>query len=247
MDTAVLVVGVFAAFLVEAALGFGSTVLAVSIGLFVVPLATLLPAFVPLNVALSLYLVVRYRRAIAWRLLAWRITPLMVAGMPLGMYGFAHGDERLLALLFGAFVALLAGVELLRAFFARRAAPAPPRPLPQVGAAALLLLGGMVHGAFATGGPLVVYVASRELPEKGAFRATLSALWLLLNAVLLGGYVVRGEFGLPSLQLAGLLTPALLAGLVVGEWVHRRIRGARFQLGVFGLLLVTGLVRVATA
>ena len=51
------------AFAVEGTLGFGSTVIAVSIGAQLVPLDELLPAFVPLNIVLSLSLL---RRPIAW-------------------------------------------------------------------------------------------------------------------------------------------------------------------------------------
>ncbi len=120
-----LVLVVFLAFLVEAALGFGATVVAVALGAFLVPIPELLAAFVPLNIVLSAYLAVRYRRDIHWRLLMLRIVPLMVAGIPVG----------------------------------------------------LLLLGwGVVHGAFATGGPMAVFVSGRVLTDKGRFRSTLSTL-----------------------------------------------------------------------
>jgi uncharacterized membrane protein YfcA len=56
----------------------------------------------------------------------------------------------------------------------------------------ILVVGGMVHGAFASGGPLVVLYASKTLTDKGSFRATLCLLWTTLNTLLLINYLRSG-------------------------------------------------------
>ncbi|MBW2528217.1 MAG: sulfite exporter TauE/SafE family protein, partial [Deltaproteobacteria bacterium] len=229
-----LVLIVFLAFLVEATLGFGATVVTVVLGVFLFPLDLLLPAFVPLNLVLSLYLVGRYVKDVAWRLLLLRIVPLMGVGMPVGMFLFHSAGHQWLNVAFGTFVVLLSAVELWRL----RSAAGQTQPLRMPARVALLVSGGMIHGAFATGGPMAVYVAGREIEGKSQFRSTLSALWFVLNAVLVIGYAIGGELGQESLTLTAYLVLPLVFGLVAGEWLHARVRVSLFRILVFALLLV---------
>lgn len=232
--TALLAIIVCLAFVVEAALGFGATVVTVTLGAFVAPLDLLLPAFVPLNLLLSGYLVGRYARHVDRRLLLRRVVPLMALGLPAGMWLFHGGSEGLLRTAFGVFVVALSALELLARDGGRERRLAPAVQ------AALLVAGGVVHGAWATGGPLAVYVAGREIDDKRVFRATLSALWLVLNAVLVVGYVVSGDLDGRTLRLSGILLVPLALGILGGEWVHGRVAAALFRRLVFGLLLVAG-------
>ncbi|RYE94698.1 MAG: sulfite exporter TauE/SafE family protein, partial [Myxococcales bacterium] len=73
------------AFAVEATVGFGSTVLVVTIGAQWVPLDELLPAFVPVSLLLSAVLLGRARRVVPWRWLLVRVLPAVGAGMAAGM------------------------------------------------------------------------------------------------------------------------------------------------------------------
>lgn len=236
-----LVLIVFLAFFVEATLGFGATVVTVVLGIFLFPLHVLLPAFVPLNLVLSLYLVGRYRRHVRWRLLLLRIVPLMGLGMPLGIFLFHSAGHRWLNVGFGAFVVVLSAIELLRL----RRAEGSTHPLHTASRVALLVSGGVIHGAYATGGPMAVYVAGREIEDKGEFRSTLSALWFVLNAVLVVGYVVSGEIDRETARLSAYLLLPLAAGLAAGEWCHARVRVSLFRILVFALLLAAGAVLVA--
>lgn len=234
-----LMVVVFVAFVVEASIGFGSTVVTVALGALFVPVETILPAFVPLNLLMSIYLSRRYRRFIVWPLVLRRIIPMMLLGMPLGMLAFRRLGSGSLVFAFGAFVVALSVLELVRAHGAGAAARPP---LPRTLGGVLLVVAGVIHGAFATGGPLVVYVMGREVREKAAFRATLSLLWLVLNTVLLIGFLWSGKLDAATgLTTAWLLIP-LGVGLVVGERLHHRIPEARFRTAMFSLLTVAGVV-----
>ncbi len=239
LATLPLVGFVFMAFTVEAALGFGATIVTVTLGALVMPVEVVLPAFVPLNVVLSLRLVMKYKEHVRWDLLLRRVLPLMAIGMPLGIYAFAELDAALLVRVFGGFVVALALLELL----VRRTAEAPANGgVGGVFPVSLLVLGGVVHGAFGTGGPMVVYVCGRLLPDKGQFRATLSALWLVLNAVLVVSHVAGDRWTSETPLLTAALVPSLLLGLVLGQHLHDRIPAASFRRVVFMMLAVAGLV-----
>jgi len=233
---------VFFAYGIEAALGFGCTILAVTMGVHLFDLDVLLPVLVSLNLVLSAYIVLRHRDTVCWRLLLGRILPLMVLGMPAGMLLLARGDGPYLKLGFGVFVVALSAVELWRSR-ARAATPTHPLSLPR--AAAVLLLGGLMHGLYASGGPMAVYFTSREPVDKRQFRSTLTLLWLLLNGVLMGGYVYRGLVTAETARMSAILFVPLVAGIAAGEWFHGRVKEQTFRRLVYVLLLFGGLVLVA--
>ncbi len=225
------------AFCVEAVVGFGATVLAVTLGAQLVPISTLLPAFVPLNLGLSTYLCLRERSHIDARVLGRSVLPLVGAGAIAGMAAFALQGAAWLLLGFALFVGALALFELRRAL--RPADPsATTTPLPRPLAWGLLLAGGFVHGLFGSGGPMIVYVLGRSLPEKRRFRATLACLWLLLNLALMANLARLGHVSAATLGHTVSLLPALALGAFVGDWVHHRVAERPFRIAAAVLLLV---------
>jgi uncharacterized protein len=221
------------AFTVESALGFGATVITLALGAHVAPIGTILPAFVPLNLMISAALLFRNKQHVDRRLLFARILPLMAIGLPFGIFGLAQIDQTIARKVFGAFVIVLASAELLASIRKQRSTPRP------IAGTIALICAGAIHGAYATGGPLVVWVLGPRL-EKSAFRATLSALWLLLNLVLFANFALRGRIDIRSLEASAVLAIGMLLGLWLGEWVHRRVPAEQFRLAIYGLLGLAG-------
>lgn len=236
---AALALVVLTAFTVEAALGFGATLIAVALGSLFLPIDALLPSLVPLNLAISFWLVARYWREVDVTFLTRRLLPLMALGLPAGIALYRVADAALLKRLFGAFLVVVSSVELRRMRATRGASPAPLARAVEV---AMLLAGGVVHGAFATGGPMAVYVTSRAVTEKGAYRATLCVLWAALNLVLLGSYAWAGDLDAGTLTLSAALFPSLALGLVLGEIAHHRVPVPVFRAAVFVGLALAGLM-----
>ena len=220
------------AFATEGAIGFGGTVIAACLGAQLLPLDELLPAFVPLNLAMSAWLVASGRDAIAWRVLLRTIAVPVACGAAIGLVLFHVPAKQVLAAAFGGFVALLAVLQLVR--------PAAGS-LGRGWRTGFLAAGGIAHGLFGTGGPMIVYVTRRELADKRAFRATLAVLWLVLNVALLVNFLALGLYHRGTAELAGLIGLALLPGLWIGERLHRRLNPAHFERVVWVLLLVAGL------
>ncbi len=236
-----------AGFFVEAVAGFGGTVLAVSLGATRWPIALVLAVFLPLNLLLSSYLALRHRRAVAGVELARRIVPAMAVGMAGGtaLALVVAADRAKLG--FAILVIAVALRELAR--LTRAAAPSAgataAAPLRRPIATAVLVAAGVIHGWFATGGPLVVAVAARMFPAKATLRATLAVLWFTLNLVVLGRLVAHGDLTTTTLAYSAAILPALAAALAAGEWVHHRVSERGFRWLVAGLLLVTGAVLLA--
>jgi uncharacterized membrane protein YfcA len=224
---------VLLAFAVEAAAGFGATVVTVTLAAQLMPVDAILARLVPVNVLLSLYLVVRHRKALDLRLLFRRVLPWMGAGMAAGMAITRVASPEWVKLAFGLFVVVLSAFELWALWKGESKAP-----LGVATAGGALVGAGLVHGMFACGGPLVVWVVGREVDDKAVFRVTLSGLWLVLNVVLVVGYVLSRQTTPATLEESALLVPALAIGIVLGERVHDRLSPQRFRAVVFGLLFV---------
>lgn len=225
------------AFTVESTLGFGATVITVSLGSLFLPMQSVLPAFVPVNLCLSLVLAARNARHADLRLLVTRIVPGMLLGLPLGMWAFSSLPEPVLRRAFGVFLLLLSIPMLL-------GGKGATNPLSRGVSFVLLWLAGVIHGAFATGGPMVVYVLSRSDVGKTAFRATLAFLWAGLAVVLVARFAWGGFLDRERALLSAKLLAPMLVGLVVGNALHGRIAEATFRKAVNGMLLVFGVILV---
>jgi uncharacterized membrane protein YfcA len=216
------------AFATEGAIGFGGTVLAASIGAQLVPLEILLPAFVPLNILMSSWLLGNGVRSIAWRMLAVEVAPAVGVGAAIGL---ALPTTAALALAFAVFVIGLAALQLAR--------PAD-NPLPRPAQLGFLGLGGIAHGLFGTGGPMIVYVVRRRLPDKREFRATLAVLWLTLNIALLVKFATSGLYTTQTGEVGCVIALALVPGLFIGNRIHHRLAADKFERIVWVVLLLAG-------
>jgi len=230
---------VMLAFLVETAAGFGSAVVALTLGGLFLPLPWLMAVLVPVNMLVSAVVLARDRSALDSRLLTRRVLPAMLAGLAVGLWAFGALPSSQLSRAYALFVVALAGIELWRS-------QARPAPLSRGWTWAWLFAGGLIHGLFTASGPLVVFVMSRSTPDKRSFRANLAAIWLVLNGVWLASYAARGLLT-AKLGLAALcLLPPMALGMVLGELLHRRLAPARFRTAVYSLVLAGGLSLLVT-
>ena len=235
---------VLAAYTVGTALGFGTSILVVTFAAQLLPLDVLVPFVAPLNVALSSYIAVRHRRQVQWRQLGRRIVPLVGLGVPLGLLLFNLRELAWLKLVFALFVVTLAALQLRLSL---KRVSGGELPLQRLPAAGLLWGGGIVHGLFGTGGPLIVYVLGREMKDKGAFRASLGAMFVPMTTALIVDYVLVGLMTPQVLRLVAMAAPVMLMGIWFGELAHRRVDDGSFKRAVWALLLVGGLVLSARA
>ena len=168
----------------------------------------------------------------------------MGAGLVVGFLAFRDAGDGL-RVAFGVMVLVLATREL---WVMHRTPPPdldqPPPPIPEgrpTGSTAAMIGAGVIHGIYATGGPLLVYAIGREGLAKHQFRSTLSAIWLVLNAALAVAFLLDGRYDARTSMDLLLLLPAVPLGIVLGEILHHRIDERRFKTVVFALLVAASL------
>jgi uncharacterized membrane protein YfcA len=223
----------------EAISGFGSTVISVTSGANFYPIDTLVPTLIPLNLLLSGYIVFRYHANIDRSLLLKRILPFMGIGLAVGLVIFNMARGPLLKIALGGFVLVVSLRELVRLL--RKKEGSHPRPKSMLLSTLLMIGGGIIHGIYASGGPMLVYSISHLSLGKKAFRSTLSTVWLILNIVLAVSHIQTGKINLETIKISAVLFPTLPLGIVTGEWLHHRINERIFRIIVFSLLIVAGI------
>jgi len=219
----------------ETILGFGATLIALALAIHLLPLETLVPVLVILGLLQSIWLVARWFRFIDWRTLLLQILPIAGAGMVIGIFSREVADEGILKVILGAFILVVSVAELASLFIRRT----PGGRLRWYYRIPLLVGGGIFHGLFATGGPPIVYYASRQFQAQEKFRATLSMLWLILNVGLLAGFLIAGQLDVEKLKMTALVLPGLIIGIIIGSLI--RVREFWFKALTYILLFLAGL------
>jgi uncharacterized protein len=234
-----LITLVFLSNVVEAVTGFGGSIIVVTIGASYFSIHDLVLTLVPVNIVLSAYISARHWRTIHTREFLTRILPAAGAGVLIGRTLFDVIPSEKLKYIFGVFIVVLSIVQTVR--LVRTPADAPPQPklrLPE--GIAWLGAGGLMQGLCASGGPMVVYYASRSITDKAGFRSTLSLLWVTLNVFLTITYAAERQLTPAIIKTSALMLPSIIAGLIVGEIVHKRIPERAFRITVFVILLISG-------
>ena len=245
--TAVAVI-VTGAHLLEGITGFGSAVIALPFLAMLLGLKAAVPLLCLLGWPMALTIVLRSRRSIRRREFLF-IAFYAGIGIPFGIFLFDRMAPAALTLLLGG-VMIAVGAHGFRSVSgAVRAAAAVPAPRRTLWMRLLLFVGGVIHGTFGTGGPFIVIYASKALPEKSLFRVTLSMLWLTLNSVRIGDWLVRDRSLLtPEVWRTVLFSlPFMAIGLVAGDRLHRRVDELRFRRIVYATLAAAGLVMVGNS
>lgn len=232
-----LAIIVLISYTTQAMSGFGSTILALTLGIHLYPVEVLLPVLVPLDMIINLYIVTRHYGHISRPHLFRSILPAMGIGVLAGIIAFQYVEGDLLKKIFGVLVILLSIRELFRLWRNGQKKIA----LSNFKATTAIVAAGIVHGIYASGGPLLIYAVSRLDLPKSIFRSTLSAVWLTFSVILTASYVITGKLTAHSLKLILMLLPMILIGILLGEWLHHRVDEYRFKIFVFAVLLFAGL------
>jgi hypothetical protein len=223
---------VFAAALLRSALGFGDAVVAMPLLTMAVGLKTASPIVAFMGPTISLLILARNWRQVEFRS-AGRLVAATLVGIPVGIYGLARLPEKPLKVLLGL-VILGYGV-----FGLVRPAARIEREKPWL-AWAVGWTAGVLGGAYNTNGPPVVaYEMLKGWPPE-RFRATLQGYFLPTGAAILAGHGLAGLWTGEVLRGYLYSLPAIVLGVALGGWLHRRLPLALFAKFVYVTLAAMG-------
>jgi uncharacterized membrane protein YfcA len=229
---------VVAAYAVQTAIGFGSTLICVTFGAHLIGLQEVIHLVVPISFLQTGYIVIRHHDGIHWALLLKRVLPLMAIGMAIAFVLLARISGPWLGLAFGVMVLVLSARDLHRL---RAGDAILEEPISRPASVAALFGAGVVHGIYASGGPMLVYAIGREGLSKKVFRSTLCMVWIVLNSILVTRFVLTGEYDQAVAIDVLLLVPTVPLGVLIGEWVHHKVDERTFKAAVLVLLIAAAI------
>jgi uncharacterized protein len=222
--------------------GFGATVLAMPFVALLIGLEEARFVLMVQGWLLALLVVIESWRKIAWREFAIIIS-LMGIAIPIGQWMFVNLPANTLMIILSVFTVAVGIEGLIKHFRPGAAESAVERSSARSRwlASLFLPLAGAIHGAFATGGPLLVIYATRAIPDKSLFRVTLCLTWTVLNSWLIGSTFYAGGIAPRILMMTGLCIPVSVFGFWLGNRVHYRVNQHLFRQIVFVVLTAVGL------
>jgi uncharacterized membrane protein YfcA len=161
-----------------------------------------------------------------------------VLGTPAGVWVLAAAPASVLNRLIGVMLVIVVGLE-----FAGRL----PRSVRGRGWSVVAgLLSGLLGGAVGLPGPpVIVYAAARGWAPR-TFKANIQAFFIVNQGLIVAGYALAGLLTAEVLRLSAVFFLPALAGLLLGMSLFNRVDPVRFRRVVFALLLVSGVVLLAT-
>ncbi|MFN8576492.1 MAG: sulfite exporter TauE/SafE family protein [Candidatus Sericytochromatia bacterium] len=224
--------------IVEAISGFGSVIIAVTLGANLYDIDKLISILLPISLCLSTYIVTKHHKFIRFNFIMKEILPFMTSGLIVGLIILNYFPVSSLKNIYGVLVLILSIKEL---YFMLVHKNKERKELPSLISAISIFLAGIVHGLYASGGPLLVYGLSSKKLDKDVFRVTLSTIWLIFNLTLFIVYLFTNRVSIENLKISAFLIPTLILGIYVGEKVHHKINERVFRISVFSILLIAGL------
>ena len=217
--------------------GFGYGLVSVPLLMVVLPPRVVVPAVTTHILLLSLLILLEVIKKVDVR----RIWPLMLTGLfglPLGIYVLLALSEGALRTITGVVIVLFALALLLGLNLEIKNEKLALAP---VGIASGLLASGI-----AMAGPPVILFFSNQGMLKQVFRANLAAYFVFLNTLTIPAHAASGLITGEVVRFALLFLPTLVAGMVFGSFLSRRVPEVHFRRVVLVVVLCSGLLSITS-
>ncbi len=217
--------------------GFGYGLVSVPLLMVVLPPRVVVPAVTTHILLLSLLILLEVIKKVDVR----RIWPLMLTGLfglPLGIYVLLALSESVLRTITGVVIVLFALALLLGLNLEIKNEKLALAP---VGIASGLLASGI-----AMAGPPVILFFSNQGMLKQVFRANLAAYFVFLNTLTIPAHAASGLITGEVVRFALLFLPTLVAGMVLGSFLSRRVPEVHFRRVVLVVVLCSGLLSITS-
>lgn len=229
---ALFILVIFISNIIQTITGFAGTALAMPLSLKLEGSDTAKPVLNLVALLVSLYIVSFHFKDIDWKHF---ITIILTVGIGFGvgyLVEMIPMETKILLYIYGSIVILIAILFFFIDF--------EKINLPKWLLITFLILGGIVHKLYVSGGPFVVIYALHELKDKNKFRATLSLLWIILNSILFTTQMVQGLFTPHIWILFGIGACATIISMIIGAIITPKLSKKLFLKITCILLLLSG-------
>ena len=151
---------ILATHFIEGITGFGCTVLALPFCISLSGIKVAVPVLVVIAWLLALYIIMIDFKNIVWREFI-KIVSFVILGLPIGMWLFTFLPEAILKKMLGIFM-IIVSIRGLYTAFTGEVTASPTSKLKKCLLNFILFLGGIIHGAFGSGGAFCRYICRQS-------------------------------------------------------------------------------------
>lgn len=163
---------------------------------------------------------------------------LMIIGMIPGIWLFSVIPTTFLMIIYGSIVVIIGVFKLL----SKKDKDIKP-PLNYIA----LLLSGIMQGMFTSGGPFLALYATTAIKDKKEFRATVSAVWAVLNVYLIYNMYRNDMYNPYVFKLTAISMVPVFLAIFIGNKINKYIKQETFLKLVYVLLIVSGAILLYNA
>lgn len=229
---------IFLSTFTRSALGFGDALIAMPLLAMLVSMEVATPLVALGATTIAIAILVGAWKQVDIRA-TWRLVVSTLVGVPLGLLFLKAAPE--------AIVEGLLGLVLIGFGLYSLATPRLPALRSENLSYVFGLMAGILGGAYNTNGPpVVVYGALRRWSAE-RFRATMQGYFLPTGLTILISHGLAGLWTPTVLRLYGYALPVIVAAVIVGGWVNKKIAAGRFHQVVYGFLVLIGVILIVRA
>ena len=176
--------------IIQCITGFAGTVLAMPVSVLLIGFTSARAMLNMLGIAASVgVLIPGYKHVNKKELL--KMLAFLVPGIIIGYFISPKllSYQKAAYILLGSIVILFAAINIIKMISKKES-----KTQGSVISTIVLICSGLIHGVFVCGGPLLVTYASTKLKDTDEFRTTLSAIWIVLNGLILISDLKNGYF-----------------------------------------------------
>lgn len=161
-----------------------------------------------------------------------KILIFMLVGMVVGMSLFERLSADFLLNIYAIIVMFIAGKNLL---FKTKV-----KSSPSFIHLLIVIIAGVIHGMFLSGGALLVVYALITLRDKYEFRATIAAVWVVLDTIMLANQFRLGYIDQQIITLTMYSIIPLVCAVLLGNFLHQYIKQRTFFIITYILVFISG-------
>lgn len=230
MNEILFLIIVFLTNIIQVITGFAGTMLAMPVSMLLIGVDEAKAILNILGLLASIWIVTKNFRYINKKEFL-KITGIMLVGIFIGIKIF---DILRTDSLLQIYAIVIIAIALKSMFVIQKF------KLPEVVMLLIIVLAGIIHGMFISGGSLLVIYAAKKFDNKSEFRATLSAVWVVLNLYLILIHINQGLMNTEVFTLTLYSVLPLIGGIVLGNMIHKKLDQQTFLNITYVLLLVSG-------
>ncbi len=233
------------AYFIQGCTGFGCAVIAAPVTTGLLGTTVGVPYGTLMSLPTLIFLGLSKIREVSWKDLG-KILVMCAPGMIIGNFLFYRITPNTAKIAIGAMVSIIALMNIwkwiVRPYILKQeVVESEELTVPQkLFAYGCLLLGGVVHGAFNIGGPLITVYTISAVRDKEKFRNTMTWVWIILNSVNAFNQYRNGLVTPYLMSALAVGLPMAVLGLILGTKFLKKINREQFLRIVYVILLIVG-------